>query len=45
MQALSLRTDNTQDHPSRDPADHANQDRRRRGKHPRGNSPSRPSAA
>ena len=26
----------TQDHPTREPKDHGNQDRRRRGKHPRG---------
>jgi len=38
-----FRTQRTSDHPSRDPADHANQDRRRRGKHPRGNSPGKPS--
>lgn len=37
-----LRTFVSSDHPSRDPADHANQDRRRRGKHPRGNAPAKP---
>lgn len=37
----TLRAERATDHPTREPTDHANQDRRRRGKHPRGTAPSR----
>lgn len=37
----TLRAERATDHPTREPTDHANQDRRRRGKHPRGAAPSR----
>jgi len=40
MYATTQRAEPT-DHPTREPKDHGNQDRRRRGKHPRGNAPLR----
>jgi len=40
MHITTPRADLPVDHPTRDPSDHANRDRRRRGKHPRGAAPS-----